>query len=284
MEPSSERLISDATKANLYIRTLLKVDRPFLLARIGMTEAYVGMYWMKGWPRARGYPRIMFHRLTNNVGVYPATNHAANSFSATYTQAISAVDVIARWPKEVMGEQWLVNKLCPEAVQIPVASLQAYRFMHAWWSSLAGKRVLVIHPFAESITAQCEKRELIHPSNPMPEVELQTLKAVQSIAGHQPHQSWMESLRVMTEQVDELDFDVALIGCGGYGLPLGEHIKLMGKQAIHIGGGLQLLFGIKGRRWDRKARETNLYNEHWCRPRPNERPQGLSKVEGGCYW
>jgi glycerol-3-phosphate dehydrogenase len=46
------------------------------------------------------------------------------------------------------------------------------------------------------------------------------------------------------------DYDVALIGCGAYGLPLASHVKRKGKQSIHLGGGLQLLFGIKGKRWD----------------------------------
>lgn len=33
-----------------------------------------------------------------------------------------------------------------------------------------------------------------------------------------------------------------------YGFPLAAHVKHKGKQAIHLGGTLQLLFGIKGNR------------------------------------
>lgn len=57
-------------------------------------------------------------------------------------------------------------------------------------------------------------------------------------------------------------------------------IKRMGKKAVHIGGSLQLYFGIKGKRWD----NSNLYNEYWISPFAEERPQNLSKVEEGCYW
>ena len=45
-------------------------------------------------------------------------------------------------------------------------------------------------------------------------------------------------------------FDVAIIGCGAYGMPLAAMLKQAGKQAIHLGGATQLLFGIKGKRWE----------------------------------
>ena len=49
------------------------------------------------------------------------------------------------------------------------------------------------------------------------------------------------------------------------------------------GGATQLLFGIKGFRWD-SVLEKTFYNEHWIRPDSSERPKGAEKVEGACYW
>lgn len=40
------------------------------------------------------------------------------------------------------------------------------------------------------------------------------------------------------------------------------------EKAVHIGGALQLLFGIKGRRWDREF--SSIYNDAWVRPEENE--------------
>ena len=48
----------------------------------------------------------------------------------------------------------------------------------------------------------------------------------------------------------KIDFDVAIIGCGAYGFPLAAKLKQAGKQAIHLAGATQLLFGIKGKRWE----------------------------------
>ena len=72
----------------------------------------------------------------------------------------------------------------------------------------------------------------------------------------------MESLESMKNDIYKLDYDIALLGCGAYGMPLGHFIKsVMKKTSIYIGGGLQILFGIKGSRWDNHETISKLYNE-----------------------
>ena len=85
----------------------------------------------------------------------------------------------------------------------------------------------------------------------------------------------------------KIDFDIAILGCGAYGMPLAVKLKRAGKQAVHLGGATQLLFGIKGTRWEAKNYPTNiakLFNEYWVRPSASEKVKGREKVEGGCYW
>ena len=57
-----------------------------------------------------------------------------------------------------------------------------------------------------------------------------------------------------------------------------------GRPALHLGGALQLLFGIRGRRWEAMPRFAALMNEAWVRPLPQETPAAASQVDGGCYW
>ena len=77
------------------------------------------------------------------------------------------------------------------------------------------------------------------------------LKAVQTAGGNQTEfKDWFEALEYMEQEIDKIDYDIVLLGCGAYGFPLAAHCKRMGKQAIHLGGVLQLLFGIKGKRWE----------------------------------
>jgi hypothetical protein len=95
-----------------------------------------------------------------------------------------------------------------------------------------------------------------------------------------PFSSWTEGLDRLGETILEKKFDYALIGAGAWSLPLAAKIKRAGRKAIHLGGETQLVFGIKGKRWE----NFNLYNEHWVRPSPEETPAGHEQKEKGCYW
>jgi glycerol-3-phosphate dehydrogenase len=90
----------------------------------------------------------------------------------------------------------------------------------------------------------------------------------------------------MCERALEIDFDVAIIGCGAYGMPLASKLKNAGKQAIHLGGATQLLFGIKGNRWENgyPTKIATFFNDAWVRASAEETPQNAYTVERGCYW
>ena len=49
-----------------------------------------------------------------------------------------------------------------------------------------------------------------------------------------------------------------------------------------MSGATQLLFGIKGKRWDDHPIISKLYNDAWVRP--EETLAHKEKVEGGSYW
>jgi hypothetical protein len=95
-----------------------------------------------------------------------------------------------------------------------------------------------------------------------------------------PFASWEDGLKKLAAEVASKEFDVALIGAGAWSLPLGRRIKEMGKSAIHMGGEMQLLFGIKGKRWE----HAMIYNSAWVNSDPEETPKDANRVEDGCYW
>ena len=56
--------------------------------------------------------------------------------------------------------------------------------------------------------------------------------------------------------------------------------------AIYVGGLLQLLFGVRGARWDKRKEIVDAMNEHWSRPLSHEVPAGnrLLLDGDGAYW
>lgn len=163
-----------------------------------------------------------------------------------------------------------------------------------WSAALKGKKVLVVHPFENSIRKQYEENrkhifERIYDAEDiLPEFELITLKAVQTLAGENDDRfrTWFDALNWMEEQCGQIDFDVAIIGCGAYGFPLAAAIKRMGKIAIHLGGATQIMFGIIGSRWENEYLRFyhDVVNEHWVRPQETEKIAHANAVESACYW
>ena len=183
------------------------------------------------------------------------------------------------------GENYLISRYAPKDV------LYYHDYFvncgdDIWFKHLKGKRVLVIHPFASTIESQYKNNRCkIHQSpDVLPEFELHVLKAVFTAAGENDERfnDWFEALEYMHEETKKIDYDIALIGCGSYGLPLAARIKQDGKIAVHMGGDLQLLFGIKGARW--ASLGESLFNDYWIYPDSSERPTNYTLIEGDSYW
>jgi hypothetical protein len=113
-------------------------------------------------------------------------------------------------------------------------------------------------------------------------------KSFQTSAGNTTHSDWKETFAIMCDEIKDLEFDIALLGCGGYGLPLCNFIKKeLKKSAIYIGGGLQLLFGIMGKRWENWEQWKNIISENGCNfihPSGDEIIPNCDRVENGTYW
>ena len=223
--------------------------------------------------------------LFNNSGFFPTTDENLERFARYYMTQIEPMDIIGVW-KMVPGESYLIKRFCPEALRIDPSALEPYFYANSWSMALEGRKVLVIHPFAASIEAQYRRRKLLfRDPRVLPDFHLTTVRAVQSLAGSKtPFKDWFEALAWMQEEVKTADFDVAIIGAGSYGLPLSAFVKSLGKVSIHMGGATQILFGIRGKRWDNMKEFSTIINEHWIRPSAAEMIPAGDKIEDGCYW
>ncbi len=68
-------------------------------------------------------------------------------------------------------------------------------------------------------------------------------------------------------------------------MPLAYYIKKIGKSSIYAGAYTQVMFGIKGKRWDNEINpHRSFWNKYWKWPEEDEIPKFAHKVEGGCYW
>jgi hypothetical protein len=221
------------------------------------------------------------------AGFFPNDTSLIPRFCETMKAACHETDILGIW--QTPCEDYFIEKYCDELMATcQLRSLEPWWYDNPWSAALKGKKVLVIHPFEDSVKKQYQNHSLLFSNaSVLPDFKLLTLKAVQT-AGNQTDtrfSDWFEALDWMCRQCDQMDFDIALIGCGAYGFPLAAHIKRSGRQAVHFGGSLQILFGIKGDRWDRFIPDVvAMYNENWHYPLDTETPKGHHNIEGGTYW
>jgi len=281
-----DKKIYSSEEGNNIISQLLISDKPFMVSRYGSTELTIINHYEKfKYKKQIFWKADMIRNLREVSGVFPENEIILKKFSKLYLECSRDIDLLGVWFKP--GENFIVNTYCKLAKLTKLEGLEPYFFDQPWSRLLKDKRVLVIHPFQDSITHQYNsKRTLLFPDTEvLPSFSLFTLKATQSIANNQTRFSnWFEALEFMYQQIDKFDFDVAIIGAGAYGLPLASYIKRKGRKAIHLGGATQILFGIKGRRWDQREEFSALYNENWKRPFTSEHPIDAHIVEEGCYW
>ncbi len=262
---------------------LLESDKPCMISRFGSVELQA-ICLMRYWPWLNFLKERSYRQIGNNAGFFPVDKQQLMRFYRCYKEDVAQMDTLVTWRiEELFVHDWLRGK---QRIQKSTLD-EFYAQSNPWTQALKDKKVLVVHPFAETIEKQYQKRESLF-DNPLvlPGFKsLKTVKAVQSIAGNSVEfRTWFEALDFMKSEIDKADYDIALIGCGAYGLPLAAHVKRMGKKAIHMGGVLQFLFGIKGKRYVDNPETAKYINEYFVSPSDTDRPKLAEKVEGGCYW
>ncbi len=296
---AGRRLLSAAT-TNKIIGNAILGHEPFWAGRFGGTE--MNMIYQTLLFRIhpeKDHREEAVQKLCMLSGFFPEDVALGEMFVDRMLADCGQMDLVAEWRRYM--EDYIYVKYQPDTRLTQLLRLEPwnmYQYPHSkikpWSAALKGKKVLVVHPFEDSIRKQYEENrryifERIYDAEDiLPEFELITLKAVQTLAGENDDRfhTWFDALNWMEEQCRQIDFDVAIIGCGAYGFPLAAEIKRMGKIAIHLGGATQIMFGIIGSRWENEYQRfyRDVVNEHWVRPQESEKIAHANAVESACYW
>ena len=278
-----------------YIFKSLQKNDSLMISRFGYTELntlfrYDNLIKMNKlekiyqWAETKAYPFSKNCRLNNIYklsGFFPVNEETLYLFRIEMMKAMQEIDLLGSW---VEGENQYNTQLANAKIS-NLIDIEPYFASNPWSLGLEGKKILVIHPFSEDIENQyTKKREYLFKNlNVLPKFDLKTLKApITYPGGKVVSKNWFEILDDLTSESLKLDFEIAIIGCGAYGMPLAARLKKAGKKSIHLGGSVQILFGIKGKRWDNMKNFKEMYNKHWIYPSSKNRV--FRSVEDGCYW
>ncbi|CCI35975.1 hypothetical protein [Microcystis aeruginosa] len=274
--------ILSAEQANKLLADKVASDEPLMISRLGNVELGSVLEYLTG---SGSYSKYALERMLTSTGFFMSEQEDLDNYSKLFLESSKLIDILGVWFQP--GEAEVIRQSCPEADLVNLPALEPYYHDNPWSIKLKDRKVLVIHPFASTISEQYRKhREVLFKNQDiLPQFELITLKSVQSIPGTRTDfNTWFDAYDWMRDKIKQYDFDIAIIGCGAYGLPLAAYVKSLGKKAVHLGGATQILFGIRGKRWDERPFFQSLYNQYWVRPSSEETPESYIKVEDGCYW
>lgn len=279
-------------ESNNYLIKLFETNKPFIISRLGIgSETFITTEYISN----KNINTLYIASLDNNAGIYDSQKnlHVIKIYCEEYNKCIKNSKALACFDNSSIENHqnffikiYNLDKVSYKVLEPFYCCLENIK---PWTNYLLGKKILIINPFVDSMKKQLDNKFQIFKDKPifLEGQEFVFYKSYQTSAGNHIHKNWIETFTKMCFDIKNLEFDIALLGCGGYGLPLSNFIyEKMGKQAIYVGGGLQLLFGIMGKRWESIPMWQKIMSENpnFIRPSNEEIMKNNNRIEGGCYW
>lgn len=236
--------------------------------------------------------------MERHTGIWPSSS--LHEWRLAYLKANRSCDVIAAgWFAPLATQELeLLRKINPNVGIVPLRALEPYYESdpsQRWTHCLRGKRVAVVNSFVDTMIKQLPKREQIwgeHFDSLLPDANYLFYKT-----GFTPKMSganrktrwathvtdWRSAANDIVESVVKYRADIVLIGCGGLSMIVANELKAHNVSTVVMGGAIQVLFGIKGHRWENHPIISKFWNDSWVYPSADECPELCNTVENGCY-
>lgn len=248
--------------------------------RVGTTELKVLLHVLK---KGTNLPTKIRQEAQYGSGYYYETRAELIRFCDQMLAIHENSNYIASFPTTRQKEYEETLNYTPEK-RLQLGHYEPYKFNDNFFSFFQGKRVTVVTSFVYTVRAQIPKFRQLH-KYIHEDVEFQLIQAPQTNAGFRSDGvSWQARLQALINGCERAGNANILIGAGSYGPILASELSKRGYTSVVVGGGIQLLFGIYGRRWYQREDFQPLFNKHWVWPLDEDIPKGHGLVENSCYW
>ena len=280
--------INSPELAHKLIAERIEKHVPTCVARVGGVESEILL-----WSQNISIPCHPFGRWrtifddtwcgATNAGISPRNPSSYQRFGDLVIDSLIHVDCLA--VLRITHESVLIKQLPQVPYLCDLEELApSMEFYPHWIDALQTQRILVVSPFHDSIQQQLPKLADIWPSRKWLSNSNILLYRFPYLIDDNCQLNWWDVYDDVTHILQTWEYDIALLGCGGLGLPLAAVAKRSGKIGIQLGGQLQILFGIYGNRHLEQEWHCRCINSSWIRPLPHEVAESARRVENSCYW
>jgi len=239
---------------------------------------------------------LIFHSHIQS-GLFPPDPAFYLRYNEVYAQHLRALDTIGVFPNLIAGTSAALDHFQLRAPLIHFLNQEPDRSIPAdesncYLPALRGKKLLFISSFANFLCERANRAtfENVWSRTGKRWFDPASVDALEfpygfTAATHTHYPDSLAQLDAITRELTTHDYDVALIAAGGLAVPIASHVKKMGKVGISLGGHLQPLFGILGKRWRDMPEYTERYmNEHWVALPERYHIPEKTVADNGAYW
>jgi|TARA_B100001741_G_C16528275_1_gene588208 hypothetical protein len=287
---------------NDWIIDKLKSNQPFSCVRLGNTEYNL----IENIIQNQQIPDVWIN-YTHSAGIFPHTyEFCRDKYYPKIDESLQNADAIghpgccSKDFSKKFKQLYFNNKICYTECRF-LDPIYLSNYSDPWTKYLKGKKVLVVNSSASSIEKQWDnidniwgdKRELICPFELVDVIRSPFSPSVcggDIFYGDKKINDWIESSEMICDFIDDVDFDIALIGAGAYAPVLASYIKSKNKSVVTTCGATQLFFGVKGKRWTENDNNAHhkVIDDNWIFPIKEDLPTNLKFIEsfegGNAYW
>lgn len=277
--------------------------RGFAAGKLGFSEqcvlGYLPLVERERDPRRiAAYEATLRYHCERQTGIFPTDRDFLRRFAAAYAEHVRSLDVIGLFggPQEPLLRDWhrIPGRGLPYRLMEPDMS-SPDRPERCYLPLLADQRLLIVTPCARLLAARCDKEtfEATWAKTGKRWFAPAAVAAVEFPYGYvtetETHARFGDVLRLYEHVCAEIarhEFDVALIAAGALGIPLAAFVKSQGRIGLSLGGHLQVIFGVRGRRWlDDPFYRNHVMNAAWIDMPEAYRPRAAATLtDGGAYW
>ncbi len=244
-------------------------------------------------------PNLHYHSLQQSA-LFPASTEFYLRFNEFFVDHLSQLNCLGVFPDLLArmavhrGAFGLTMPWIDYRHQEPDRSSPAREDL-CYLPLLEGRRLLLISSCAELLRERARREvfEAVWARSGKRWFNPAAVLAIEFPYGYSPdtHRLFPDSMALfqhLQERMAATSFDIALIAAGGLGIPLAAAAAKLGGIGLSLGGHLQVLFGVHGKRWLAESEwHHRHFNDAWIRMPAAYRPPGTdlaTVADGGAYW
>ena len=283
------------------LRTAIERHVPYAAGGFGMAESHWMYYPLflaehPGRTKLRVFQRLLIYHGWSQAGIFPAQPDFFLRYNEFYLEQARRIDWLGLILEPVMEPKIvhhyaLGNKLIYHLDLIPGKTIPDDPG-NCYVPYFRDKKILIVCPFGEFLKARATQEvfEGVWAKTGKKWFYPASIDAIEFPYGFEratqdQYATVIDLFEHIAAEIARRDFDVALIAAGGLAMPLASYVKSIGKIALDLGGELQFLFGVHGKRWrDEDRWKRDYYTDWWVDLPDKYRPTQKGLAESGAYW